>query len=539
MKVPFLNWFRRKESRTPLPPVSSGGARAFEAAVTTNLNVDFVASYGSGNADVLSSIFTVKGRSRTLSKDFSTVTGAIRTFKNQVVGDNPFPLSMQVGTWSADGKTFTLDTKTNRMIEEAWEEAGNEENCTVRRDMSRMEVCQLIEASMLRDGSVLLRHRRGFPHNPFSYAIEVIDSSRLQENYMGKTVGGNAMRFSIERDEWNAPVAYHILKRNPGDLFMTNAPGSQGVFRERVPADEIMHVNDLIDFPEQDLAMPAFTNAMLPLHLMRQFDLAHRTAAVSSASKLGWIKKDYPTGMQMPGDPSTTLNWQLDSSSLNSPMGQGDQFGRGNNKVENVQPGSWQRLDIGETPVLSDPRFPVESAAGFKRDNMHDVANATGLSYAAVSADFEKLSFSVARSSEMPQRDYWKVRQKHHKNKYYRKWFAEWLKYALLTQALPLPFARYDEFVRAAKFGGKVWASIQPREDAETAIMEIEAGLKSPQEVAANRGVSLEQVYQEIAEAKAMAENHGLDFSSVEVTEPQIAKGSPDQPDPKASPLVE
>ncbi len=53
-----------------------------------------------------------------------------------------------------------------------------------------------------------------------------------------------------------------------------------------------------------------------------------------------------------------------------------------------------------------------------------------------------------------------------------------------------------------------------------------------------DRGGDVEEVNAEIASDKKSDENHGLDFSSGDVTRPTISKGEPGQETPKPEPAL-
>src|SRR5581483_7398386 len=163
--------------------------RAYDAALTTNFNSDFKATYGAPNTEIIGSKYQARGRARTLAKDTPHGKAVIRTFQNNVVGDDPFKLDMRFGEGkTVDGqKKFIEDSEVNRVIEEEWEKFGQPENFNVRRTMSRMEAWRIMEGSAVREGSILQRHYRNFPFNDYGYAIDLLEEDRLQESYMGKS----------------------------------------------------------------------------------------------------------------------------------------------------------------------------------------------------------------------------------------------------------------------------------------------------------------------------------------------------------------
>jgi lambda family phage portal protein len=481
-------------------------ARLYDAAVTTNLNQDLALTVGSANAENLTSEYMTKGRARTLVKDYPITKGIIRTFKNNVVGDDPFRLEMKVGSWDASGSVFTLDTKTNREIQEAWEDAGTKKNCTVRRDMTRMEMYQIVEASAYRDGGVIGRHHRDFPYNKFKYAVELIEIDRLQSSYMGRSENGNAIRFSIEFDKYNAPTAYYILSRHPGDLFAYNGPTHSNVWRERVPAEDIIHFNNLRDRAEQDIGMSELDSLIQTLHRDRQFDIAHVTAAITACCRALFITRNKPTANEFTGD---------------SQSAEGEKFSYN-------EPGSAEVLPDGYGIETHDPKFPIEAAESFKRRNMLDVAAGAGLSYGAVTADFEKYSFSSARAAETPQRDYFKVRQEHMIQSFVLEHFENWLRNAILTGVVKQPISRLEELVKAAVFHGKRWPYINPLQDAQTDVILVEAKMKTRGQALAESGdgATVEEVFSGLANENKIAESHHIDLAEFAST-PTVKKGDP------------
>lgn len=481
--------------------------RMYDAAMTNNLNGDFSTTVGSANAEILTSLYLARGRSRTLVKDNPYAKGIVRTMRNNIVGHDPFRLEMKVGKKDAKGK-FTPETETNEKIQAAWKKAGSKKNCTVRKDMSRLEMYHAVIASVVRDGSLLARHHRSFPNNSFGYAIELIDIDRLQESYMGKSQDGNVIRFSIERDRFNAPVKYWILTRHPGDLFQTNPPASN-VMREGVDAENIIHFNNIRERPEQDVGFPELDSIIQRLHRIDQFDIAHVTAAIYSACKSIWIERVAPTANE----------YQADGES------------REGQKLSNVEPSTAEILPDGYQAKQLDPKFPLETGPDFKKDQLRGVGAGSGVAYHTLANDLSSVNFSSGRLGENAQRDEFMVRQELMIEDFVRLHFNEWLKYAILSGEVELPLSRLEEFQEAAEFNGRRWSYINPLQDAQADVLRIEAGLDSRDNVIINseRGGDVETVNAEIANGKDSDEEFGLDFSGADPTLPTVKKGEPGQ----------
>jgi len=516
--------------------------RSYDAALTNNFNSDFAGTFGSADAEILTSLYTARSRARTLVKDSPHSKGIQRTFQNEVVGADPFRLQMRVGKWVDD--KFVEDRETNRKIQAEWEIFGRPENFTVRRNMSRMEALRILEASAIRDGAILLRHYRGFPKNKYGYAVDLVESDRLQDSYMGKApTTGNAIRFSIELDQWNGPVAYWLLTRHPGEVFQYNGRQQANTFRERVEADDIIHYNNLRDRAGQTVGFTELDCIVQQLHRDRQYDIALTYAAIASCCKPFWIKKEYPTGMQY----TTEQLEQLAGAGFSSgPLGVTPGTGAGNDGVATQQrlglrtnvltPANTEVMDYGQSLMQLDPKFPIEAASEFKKDNLRAAGIGAGLAYQSVSGDHQNLGFAAALMCKTPEQENFKVRQNNFIEVVMRPLFREWLRYAILSGALDLSLSRVEEYVNAASFKPKRWAFVNPLVQAQTLILMLTNGLMSPQQVQDQLpdGVTIETLYAMIAEAKAEQEKHGLQFAADQITRPTPAAAEVEAEEPGA-----
>lgn len=565
-----INRFSRlKENVNRFLETSDRLSRSFDAGTATKFNADFRGTFGSANSEVISSDYAVRARSRTLSKDTPHGKAAIRTFQNNVVGDNPFKLDMRVGKWTKKKdpesgqpiSNFEEEEETNRAIEAEWAIFGQPEHFTIKRDMSRMEAWRIMEGSAARDGFVLQRHRRGFPGNPYRYAVELLECDRLQSSFMGLAEGTkNPIRFSIEYDkDWNYPVAVWLLTRHPGDIFAQStmagnmgAGGDQKLFRERIAIEDIVIFNNLRERAEQDVGFTELDASVQSLWRLFQYEKALTYAAISSCMKPFWIKKNFPTGMQFGAEQfDQLLAWMKDNGLNNAnaagaPAGDSGATGRQQGLVQRTStetPGSTLELEYGLELMQTDPKFPIEAAHEFRQDNLRDIAVALGVSYQDVSGDFQNLGFAAALMCQTPKQDYCKVRQQNFIDHPVRKTFREWLKSAIFSGVFDrkypgtnISMQRLEEYVEAANFKGKRWPFVNPLVQAQTLIIMLEAGLMSPQQVQDQLpdGVSIEKLYTLLAEAKSEQEKHGLDFSNADVTRPAIGQGKPSQTVPTA-----
>lgn len=519
--------------------------RSYDAASQDNYSADFKPTYGSSNSEIITAKYRVRARNRTLAKDTPHGKAIVRTFQNNVVGDDPFKLEMSLGDYDDEGQ-FTEEKEINRAVETAWRKFCKKKNFTVRKTMSAMECWRMVEASLVREGSVIGRHHSDYPFNEFGYAVDFLEEDRLQETFMGKSPSngkfgaGNPIRFSIEyHPKYNFPLAYWILTRHPGDVLN---PGSYvgeknaNLWREQVPAADILHFNNLRDRAEQDIGMTELDSTTMPLWRIHQYEKALTLASIASNAKPWWLEQVEPTGMLPASDPARI--GPVDGGTLNGAGGPGGDPGQLQQGIASpttaIKPASRETLPPGYQLKQADPRFPIEAAHEFRQDNSRDIAIGAGVSYQHATGDFQNLGFIAGLMCQIPFQDNCKVRQKNISDGGVDEVFRRWLKSAIMTgyfekQGVLVPISRFEEICEAAHFKGKRWPFVNPLVQAQALILLNEAGHYTRQQVQDElpHGVSFEKLVQMLKNEKAELEQNGLNLDEIDVTRPTISKGEP------------
>jgi hypothetical protein len=83
-----------------------------------------------------------------------------------------------------------------------------------------------------------------------------------------------------------------------------------------------------------------------------------------------------------------------------------------------------------------------------------------------------------------------------------------------------LPLAKLDRFT-AHGFQGRRWTWVDPKKDVEANILAMQAGLTSPQQVAAAMGQDLEDVLTQIQTANQLASGMGVQLATQQPLQPQ------------------
>lgn len=514
-----------------------GLKRTYDASLTDNYSADFRPTWGSANSEMVTAKYKVRARNRTLAKDTPHGKAIIRTFQNNVVGDEPFKLEMRVGDYDGDGE-FTEEKELNRVIEHAWKKFCKKENFTVRKTMSAMESWRVVEASLVRDGSVICRHHDDYPFNEFNYAVDFLEEDRLQETFMGRSPvngkfgGGNPIRFSVEYDKvYQFPLAYWILTRHPGDVL--NPSGYLGdrnqnidCWREQVPAKDIIYFNNLRDRAEQDIGMTELDSTTMPLWRIHQYEKALTLSSIASASKPWWLEQEVPTGLAAPSDPATIY---ANGPTYNGP--QGPLVGGGGTvdpavsqqglpgPQNNIRPAARESLPPGYKLKQGDPRFPIEAAHEFRLDNTRDIAIGSGVSYQNASGDYQNLGFIAGLMCQIPFQDNCRVRQKNMIDGGVDAVFRRWVRSAIMCgyfekRGTNVPIARLDEICEAAHFKGRGWSFVNPLVQAQSLILLNKEGHMTRQQVQNElpTGMSVEKLFQEFSNENAEMDANDLKF---------------------------
>lgn len=541
--------------------------RMYAAGMVDEYNADFIPTYGAPNTEILPSIYSVRARMRTLMKDTPQGRAIKRSYMSNVVGPNPFKLDMRYGTWEvSDGKqldgttkkqrSFRINDETNNAVEEFWEWFGKAQNLHTRKLYCWLEANLIVEGETVEAGGVVCRLYNGYPYNEIKFAVDFLETDRLQEQFCGfsgadgKFGAGNPIRGSIEYDkQWGFPVAYWLLTRHPGEFFAQTPTWDEDRaknFRIQVPASQIIYVSNIRDRAEQDIGMCEAASAVQTIWRNQQFDKALTLCAIACHIRAFVLEKDSPTGMEMPAEikelvtnfmanyPGGPQNIGGSNADVNNPVETQQDVGT---KAVTDRPGQWTTYPPGTKAKIIGSEFPTAESHMFREDNARLGASGAGVSYTDYTGDFQNMGFIAGLMSQVPSHRWYTIRQNHRKENWIEPLFRAALKAAITTGWFDrrgygfISITKLDDYLQAAKFKGQKWPFVNPLIEIQTLILAMEAGFKSPQQVQDELpdGIAIEDLYKMYSEANQEAENNGLDFSSGDVTRPQISKGEPGQ----------
>ena len=200
----IINFFRRKRGKR---------YNFYAGSSTSRLLSNFVTSGKTADSEIKQTIKVLRYRARDLAKNNAYARRFINAYVDNVVG--PRGMHLQVRSRDPNG---ALDTFANSLIENRWKEFAKKGNCTADGKMSFYEVQKLFAEIYARDGEVIVRTIYNF-NNKSKYAIEFIESDRLDHDLNENLQNGNIIRMGVEIDKFGKPINYYILKVHHDDNF--------------------------------------------------------------------------------------------------------------------------------------------------------------------------------------------------------------------------------------------------------------------------------------------------------------------------------
>jgi len=504
-----LRQWRRTLARWIAPASAGRGVRMYHGAKSSRLTVGFGTSNSSADSELVSSLTTLRARSRQLIRDAGYAKRAQTIVVNNVVGSG---IGMQAQVMTTRG---TLADAINDAIEEAWIEWARADSCHTGGTLGFADLERVAMAQVFTAGEIFIRkHYRAFGDSRVPFALELIEPERLADEFSTGVEqprdATGVVRMGIELDEFYRPLAYWIRNRHPGEVQLR--PGVTDRL-ERVPAAQVIHLRVLDRWP-QTRGEPWMHAAIRKLGDIDGYTEAEIVAARGAAAYMGIIETpEVDAGYEQQDDGSQQLE---------------------------LSPGIVEKLAPGEKFNLVNPSRPNAQADPFIRLMLREVAAGVGVSYESLSRDYSQSNYSSSRLALLDDRDLWKMLQS---------WFVrnlrlpihrEWLQQAVYARALAaIPveqFASNRGKFEAVRFKPRGWGWIDPTKEVEAYKAAIKAGLTTRTDViaATGGGVDIEDVDNTRRRELDMAEAKDLVYD-VDVPEP--AKGAapaaapPDNPD--------
>jgi lambda family phage portal protein len=468
--VRFLNFFKKQE------PVK----RKYAAAAINRLTSDWLVGTTSADSELYRDLRTLRGRSRELCINNDYARRFLKRTSTNVIGSSGIKLQL---------RSQNTKPEINAEILKQFELWGKRGNCTADGRLSWIDCQRLFLEGMARDGEVIVRLVEGF-NNDFGFALQFIEADHLDENLNQPLIGGNYIRMGIEFNQWNRPVAYHLLKHHPGDNFNQSEQKYT-----RIPAEQIIH-GFLVDRPSQSRGVPWMHSAMTRLRMLAGYEEAELVAARVGAAKMGFFVSTDGTGY----------------------VGAEDALG---NKIMEADPGTFEQLPAGMDVRMFDPNHPTSSFADFEKSILRGIASGLDISYATLANDLENVNFSSIRHGSLEDRDTWRMLQTYVIEHFCDRVFEKWLLMTITTGRLNLPLSQFDQYNKPI-WRPRGWAWVDPLKDSHANEIAIAQKTRTRSQIAADQGNDIEEIFQQLVFEEELAKKYGLKLEDQKTKETEV-----------------
>ena len=227
----------------------------FEAGLANRRLKDFQPSRAHLNTLIAAAGPDITARARWLVRNNGYAANAIESWAGNVVGAGIKPSSL------------ITDPELKARVQKLWLDWTDEADAEGFTDFYGLQRRAAREVFIA--GEVFFRFRPRRPQDGLTVPLQLqmLPSEMLPLNRNEVLPGGNVIRQGIEFDAIGRRVAYHFLRRHPGDM---TDPGLAGDI-VRVPASEIVHVIDPVD-AGQLRGVSRFAAGIVKLFLLDQYD---------------------------------------------------------------------------------------------------------------------------------------------------------------------------------------------------------------------------------------------------------------------------
>ncbi|MFM0647247.1 phage portal protein [Paraburkholderia bryophila] len=391
------------------------------------------------------------------------------------------------------------DPAIRSVQKQLWDDWVNESDADGLLDFYGQQT--LAARAFFGDGEVLVRRRIRRPDGSLSVPMQVqlLEGDMLPVEKNEVRAGGGEIVNGVEFDGDDQRVAYHLLRRHPGEYNRLAKPGGLTV---AVAADDVSHVFQVLR-PGQVRGVPELSTVLLRLHSLDNFDDAVLFRQEVSNLFAGFVTKP-TTPSDGPGDIDTLTGQPLAYDA------------DGYSPIVSLEPGSMQELAPGEDVKFATPPGAGADYGPFMRQQLMAAAASVGMPYEILTGDLREVGDRVLRvllnefrrAIEQLQ---WNV----FIHQYCRSVWSWWVDACALSGAMDMPdFHRTRREYLRVRWVPQGWPYIHPVQDVNAQKLAIRSGLTSRSAAILKQGEDPEQVDQENAADNTRADALGLRYDT-------------------------
>lgn len=468
------------------------------ASLTRRALRSFIAKSGAPVEDIDWNNSTLRQRGRMLYMASPVATSAINTNRTKVVGTG-LKLESRI-----DREILGLSPEAAK----AWQKkaeaefalwASKKENCDAIGINNFAALQQLALKSWLMSGDVfpLFKRYDPTPSNPYTLRLHLIEADRVSTPThfasgsltVGMTEGKNPTNKNrvfdgVEVDGNGMVVAYHICNNYPGQIKAGKAKWTRvEAYGQKTGLPNILHIMDS-ERADQYRGVTYLAQVIEPLLQLRRYTESELMSALVQSFFSAWIRTK--TG----GLDEIPMNEVGAGDVAGVPAENPDDLSRSESEYE-MGPGSIVHLGEGEDVVFGNPNIPNAGFESFVKTLCRLAGAALELPYDVLIKEYNS-SFSAARGALMDAWDAFRMRRVWFVDDFCRPVYEVFLAEAVALGRIKAPGFFDDPLIRAAWCGaqwiGPVQVQLDPTKEAKAAIMDVDRGFKTHEQVTLERG---------------------------------------------------
>lgn len=475
----LLDIFRGKSEPEPPKRVI---VRGYTSASNIARYGDIRDSRGSADYELREALSSVRAKARFLARNAGTMKRFLQLLEVNVNGPHGFKFKSKVKQVEREG----MATALNNRVEDAWDEW-----CEAPTTCGQMTLADLTKQAVRtwgRDGEFIWEIVEGSEYI-HGVAVNPIEADLLDET-MNEiyTPTGNEVRMGVEVNGNGRPVAYHFLQQHPGDLFIMNDMTRRR--HRRVTADRIIHAF-VKDRPGQTRGEPPASATILGVKMLDGYREAETTGRRLRSALMGFFTRKEAGTSQL-----TELADREDTEDEMFEM--------------DLEPGRLKALPEGMEFSEFSPGGSVTDYADFEVQVKKDLAMGLGISNMSLGMETEGVSYSGGRTITIEDRDWYKVLQTFIIRRGLKPLFVKWANRHNLEDNAAFTPLQKPRVIAAAKFTGRGWDWVDPAKDIKANAEALETHQTSLTQIANQRGMSRDELLDEIEDDNAALRSRGL-----------------------------
>lgn len=296
--------------------------------------------------------------------------------------------------------------------------------------------------------------------------------------------GVNSVVQGIERNPLGQRVAYWMHRQHPGDVAPMTAAPTNPLDLVRVPAADVLHMYNVTRIG-QLRGLPWLAAAMTTLQQVGQWQDASITRKQILAMLVGFVRKSAAGATA----DDLTQAWGEIREKL------------GDLPAVALEPGTMQYLDIGEEVQFTNWQETAGQDEVFMRTSYQSVSAAADLVYEELTGDYKNANdrtFRASFNTFKRRARQWQYHLLAHQ--FVRRIVNRWIAVAVGSGALTVPKSVSDAELYRVTYVPERWEYLNPKQDVEAVLAEIDGHLTARSMEIAARGDDAEVVDQTIAD---------------------------------------